>query len=169
MPRRRAKDVSGLAAGAAKPTLVCRNRPTSKVTADDTRDPINTTRSILTEQSEWYVYALNFESTAALVPRRLGGARIGGGSSNCTSCLRHRKFAVAVSFFPKHMLTCCNSLSPKSYVFRSHRPHRSTVYSQPPQRTAQLWSKSKDELASQLTDLKSYVATRKLGRIWTGY
>ena len=37
---------------------------------------------------------------------------------------------------------------------------RSIEYSHPPQKTAQLWSKNKDELNVQLQELKSYV-------IWT--
>lgn len=50
---------------------------------------------------------------------------------------------------------------PKSYVDPHHYPSfRSISYSQPQQKTAQLWNKSKDDLASQLTDLKSYVAHR---------
>jgi hypothetical protein len=36
------------------------------------------------------------------------------------------------------------------------------AYSQPLQKTAQLWNKSKEDLASQLVDLKSYVAGRKI-------
>jgi hypothetical protein len=57
------------------------------------------------------------------------------------------------------MLICCNSLlSPRSYVHpRSHRLFLPTEYSQPLQKTAQLWNKSKEDLASQLVDLKSYV------------
>lgn len=57
------------------------------------------------------------------------------------------------------MLTCSYSLRPKSYVPpRSHRPHRPIEYSQPLQKTAQLWNKSKEDLAGQLADLKTYVA-----------
>ncbi|RMZ69137.1 60s ribosomal l35 [Pyrenophora seminiperda CCB06] len=48
------------------------------------------------------------------------------------------------------------SLSPRSYVLlRSLTSNRPILYSHPLQKTAQLWNKSKDELASQLTDLKS--------------
>jgi hypothetical protein len=63
------------------------------------------------------------------------------------------------------MLTQYSSLRPKSYVhIRSHRSLRTTEYSQPLQKTAQLWNKSKEDLASQLSDLKSYVANlQKLG------
>lgn len=59
------------------------------------------------------------------------------------------------------LLTARRSLSPRSYVHpraRSPAPHAPTAYLQPPQKTAQLWNKSKDELAAQLADLKSYVA-----------
>jgi len=61
------------------------------------------------------------------------------------------------------MLTSYDSLlSPKSYVApRSHCIPRPIAYSQPTQKTAQLWNKSKEDLASQLVDLKTYVAGRK--------
>ena len=64
-----------------------------------------------------------------------------------------------VHFVIARILTCCHSLlSPKSYVRpRSHRPLRPIEYSQPLQKTAQLWNKSKEDLAGQLADLKSYV------------
>lgn len=72
--------------------------------------------------------------------------------------------------FEELLLTCYNSLSPRSYVHpRSHRSPRSTAYSQPPQKTAQLWNKSKDELATQLADLKSYVANKGPDQRRTGY
>ena len=51
------------------------------------------------------------------------------------------------------------SLPLRSYVLlRSLTSNRPIPYSHPLQKTAQLWNKSKDELASQLTDLKSCVA-----------
>jgi hypothetical protein len=60
------------------------------------------------------------------------------------------------------MLTSYHSLSPKSYVHpRSHRSLHPINCSQPLQKTAQLWNKSKEDLASQLADLKSYVANHK--------
>lgn len=56
------------------------------------------------------------------------------------------------------MLTVCYSLSPKSYVTpRAHRSLRPIAYSHPLQKTAQLWNKSKEDLASQLAELKRYV------------
>jgi hypothetical protein len=82
------------------------------------------------------------------------------GSSNCTSLLvLPPRILSACKDGRKHLLTYCNSLSPKSYVQpRSHRSPRPIEYSQPPQKTAQLWNKSKEDLASQLVELKSYVA-----------
>jgi hypothetical protein len=88
------------------------------------------------------------------------------GSSNCSSVLvLLPKFLQIVHCRERCLLTQCYSLRPKSYVHpRSHRSLRPTEYSQPLQKTAQLWNKSKEDLAGQLSDLKSYVANlQKLG------
>lgn len=91
------------------------------------------------------------------------------GSSDCTSLLvlppQIYRFIVTGE---SHMLTASYSLRPKSYVLpRSHRLRRPNEYSQPLQKTAQLWNKSKEDLAGQLADLKTYV-TGTLSPGWTG-
>ncbi|KAJ4985693.1 60S ribosomal protein L35 [Stagonosporopsis vannaccii] len=87
-----------------------------------------------------------------------------------------RKFAVVVAagqiqLGEEALLTCCCSLSPRSYVHphaRSHRLPRSPAYLQPPQKTAQLWNKSKDELATQLSELKSELIQLRTAKVAGG-
>ena len=69
------------------------------------------------------------------------------------------------------LLTARHSLSPRSYVHPRARPlapHHPTVYLQPPQKTAQLWNKSKDDLATQLAELKSELIQLRTAKVAGG-
>jgi hypothetical protein len=130
-----------------------------------TRETPSTPPGHTNTQSRWYVEPLNQDFPWAVASRSFAVANGGGVKQLHLFASAAAANSFTIHYLREYMLTQYYSLRPKSYVqSRSHRSLSPTEYSQPLQKTAQLWNKSKEDLASQLSDLKSYVANlQKLG------